>query len=470
MRRENATDAAPRSRFEQGLPWAAFVVWIAVTVFIAAHHEPWRDEADPWLVARDADAVTFLRRASLSGTPSLWHLILVPLARGGAPYDSQKALHLAIAAASVALILWRSPFPWLTKLAAVFSYFFAYEYAIVVRSYALSVLLLLLIATWYGSRFTRPYRFAAAVALLANTNTHSLFIAALLGLFFAYEIVKERRKLWKPVAVMLAGGLMAVAQLAAAPGERATTFVRIQFDAPAEALGSAFLPRIVWPGAPIAGLLVVGCATVWLWRRPLLVVLLWSWYAALALIFTFWWIGGVRHAGLVLMLLLVVLWIALEEEGRRINVPVALLTISLLVADFTCVLIYRTDYRYAYSGAKEIADFLRANRLDGDVIAAHSETTTSALAPYLAHSLWYAGIEDFGTFTMWDRKFDAGLDVTYPDAVARARRRFGGRRDALLLLNVEVPNPHGEGLDLVYQTRRPVFEHTDETFWLYRFR
>ena len=443
---------------------AALVVWVAVTAFTAAHHEPWRDEADPWLVARDADPVTFIRRASLSGTPSLWHLMLVPLARGGAPYESQKGLHLAIAAASVALILWRSPFPWLTKLAIVFSYFFAYEYAVVVRSYALSVLLLLLIAMWYRERFTRPVRYAAAVALLANTNAHSLFVAAFLGLFFAYETLR----LWKPLLVMLAGGLIAVAQLAAASGERATTFVRIQFGAPAEALGAAFLPRIVWPGAAIAGLLVIGSATFWLRRRPMLLTLLWCWYAALALIFTFWWIGGVRHAGLILVLLLVVLWIATEE--KRMTLPVALLTISLLVADVTCVLMMRADYRYAFSGSKEIADFLRANRLDRDIIAAHSETTTSAVAPYLAHPLWYAGIEEFGSFPMWDKKFDAGLNVTYPAAVARARRAFGGRRDALMLLNVEVPDPPAEGLELLYRTRRPLFEHPDETFWLYRFR
>ena len=462
MKRDDTTDAAPRSRFEQALAWTAFVVWIGVTAFTAAHHEPWRDEADPWLVARDAGPTAFVRRASLSGTPALWHLILVPLARGGAPYDAQKVLHLAIAAASVALILWRSPFPWVTKLTTVFSYFFAYEYAVVVRSYALTVLLLLLIAMWYRERRTHPWRYAIAVALLANTNTHSLFIAAFLGLFFLYET-----RLWRPAAVMLAGGLLAVAQLAAASGERATTFVRIQFSAPLEALGSAFLPRVVSPATAIAGAVIVGFTTAWLWKRRMLVALLWSWYAALALIFIFWWIGGVRHAGLILVLLLVVLWIGMEDD-RRMNVPIALLTIALLVADFTSYLMMRADYRYAYSGAQEMAGFLHAAHLDDAVIAAHSETTTSALAPYLRHPLWYAGIGAFGTFTMWDRKFDAGLNVPYPAAVARARRAFGGR--ALMLLNVEVPNPPAEGLELVYTNRIPIFEHRDERFWLYRFR
>src|SRR5438132_14334278 len=103
-------------RLPPAVAWAALVVYIVVTAVIAAHHEPWRDEADAWLVARDADAKTFVHRASLAGTPTLWYAMLVPLARGGAPYDAQKLLHLAIAVASVALILFRLPFPWLTKL------------------------------------------------------------------------------------------------------------------------------------------------------------------------------------------------------------------------------------------------------------------------------------------------------------------------------------------------------------------
>jgi len=455
-------------RLPPAVAWAALVVYVVATAVIAAHHEPWRDEADAWLVARDADAKTFVRRAALAGTPTLWYAMLVPLARGGAPYDAQKVLHLAIAVASVALILFRSPFPWLTKLAAAFSYYFAYEYAVVVRNYALSVLLLLLIALWYATRFVRPYRYALLVALLANTNTHGLFIAALLGLFFIYE---SRR--WKPAAVMLLGGLVCVAQLAAAPGEGATSFIRFQPGAFAVALGHAFLPTLGFAAAPLLGAAIVACATVWLWRRRVLLGLLWASYAVLACIFTFVWLGGPRHTGLLLVLLLVVTWIALDEAqgpARARTACLVLLTLSLLVADIITIGVFRADYRYAYSGAKEIADFLKTHGLAKNTIAAHSETTTSAVAPYLDHPLWYAGIEEPGTFAMWDKKFDAGLDVPYPEAVRRIRRHFGHDPGVLVLLNVDVPSPLGEGLVPLCADRIPIFGHDDERFFLYRLR
>src|SRR5213078_1498857 len=62
---------------------AAYAISVAV---IELRHEPWRDEADCWLLARDADAVTFFHRMGLVGTPGLWHLVLVPFARIGLPY------------------------------------------------------------------------------------------------------------------------------------------------------------------------------------------------------------------------------------------------------------------------------------------------------------------------------------------------------------------------------------------------
>lgn len=457
---------------------AALALYVVLTSIVAVHHEPWRDEADPWLVARDADAVTFIKRASLGGTPELWHLMLLPLARSGAPYETQKILHLCIATASVALILLRSPFPPLTRVAAAFSYYFAYEYAVVVRSYALSVLLLLAIASLYRTRLDRPLRYALAVALVANTNAHSLFIAAFLGGLYAYEALRSRliRSRLPAMAIMFLGGIVAAIQVECDTADRAMGFVHIQFLAPLDALGQAFLPMLDWRITPIFGVMLVVAAMWWLRSNAPLLAFLCVSYAAIAMILAFWWIGGLRHAGFFLVLLLMVIWIHLDGHSERDGPAITptgrfvlgLLTLSLLVSDLSTALMDLDDYRYAFSGAQEMAGFIESHGLGSQPLAAHSETTTSALAPYLNHPLWYPGIEEYGTFGMWDKKFDAGLDVPYPEAVKRARKHFSGRSDLLILLNVEIPNPAAEGLSLVHQTNVPVFEHTDERFWLYR--
>jgi hypothetical protein len=456
----------------------ALAAYVLLGSIIAVHHEPWRDEADAWLVAGHADVVEFVKHASLVGAPELWYVLLIPLARAGAPYEAQTILHFCVAIATAALVLFRSPFPPLTKWAAVFSYYLAYEYAIVARTYALSVLLLFAIAALYRSRFERPLRYALAVALVANTNSHSLFIAAFLGVFYAYEASLSRRlrSCFPAMAIMVLGGFLAAVQIESDAGDRGMGFVHIQPGAAIGALGQAFLPMMDWPIAPMFGAVLVAVVLWWLRRNPSLLAFLLASYAAIAMILTFWWMGGLRHAGFFFILVMMAIWIELDrqDEGQRrsgtggTRAVLALLTLSLIFSDYSTALVDLLDYRDAFSGAKEMAGFINSHGLDRQPLAAHSETAASALAPYFGHPLWYAGIEDYGTFVRWDRKSDAGLNVTYPEAVHRAKRHFRGRRDFLIVLNVEIPDPASEGLALVYATSVPVFEHVDERFWLYR--
>ncbi|MBV8547067.1 MAG: hypothetical protein JO088_20185, partial [Acidobacteria bacterium] len=151
------------------------VVFVVLVHFVAAHHEPWRDEADPWLYVRDAGLATILMRTRYAGLPALWFLCLAPLAKLGLPYFTQKILHLGIAAASVALMAWRAPFSRFTKVLIAFSYFFAYEYSVIVRSYAITALLTFAAAALYPRSRERPMAFALVLLLLFNCNAQGFF-------------------------------------------------------------------------------------------------------------------------------------------------------------------------------------------------------------------------------------------------------------------------------------------------------
>ena len=92
---------------------------------------------------------------------------------------------------------------------------------------------------------------------------------------------------------------------------------------------------------------------------------------------------------------------------------------------------------------------------------------TQAVLPYLPmKTVWYPGIEAEGSFMECDAAYERGLDVPYDVAEGRARRHFAGR-PWLLLLTIEMPDPPGRGFRLLYTNRRPIFEKTDERFWLY---
>ena len=53
--------------------WAWHVPLLSLA---ALHHEPWRDEADPWLFARDGDFANIVQWSRHAGTPTLWYWLL----------------------------------------------------------------------------------------------------------------------------------------------------------------------------------------------------------------------------------------------------------------------------------------------------------------------------------------------------------------------------------------------------------
>jgi hypothetical protein len=169
--------------------WKPIVLaaYCAVLALITFHHEPWFDEAQAWLLARDASLrdlwVTHLR---FEGTPGLWHMLLMPLAKLGFRYRSMHVLSAAFAILGAAMILWLSPFPPWIRAIIPFTYFLLYQYAVVARSYVLFMPLLAGIAWLLPQARSRPWLFVALLSLLANVSIHGTLAAA--GVLLAYLI------------------------------------------------------------------------------------------------------------------------------------------------------------------------------------------------------------------------------------------------------------------------------------------
>ena len=137
-----------------------FVAYAALTLWVTLHHEPWRDEADTWLIARDATLVETLRIPAHRGVPLLWDFLLRPFAKAGAPYLAQQLLNLACAWGAVLLLMWSRAFPPLLKAIFPFSFYASFEYAAIARPYALLMLLLFAMGEWWRSREEKPLRLA----------------------------------------------------------------------------------------------------------------------------------------------------------------------------------------------------------------------------------------------------------------------------------------------------------------------
>src|SRR4030043_511526 len=166
-------------------------LYTVINIVLLLHHEPWGDEAHTWLVARDLDVISIFKQMAYDGTPALWYMFLVPFAKTGLPYISEFILHLMIAVAAVTVFILYAPFLRITKVLFIFSYYMAYEYSIIARSYCLSILLLFIIAALYTKRFEYPLWYSFLIFLFFNTNVHSFFIACSLTILFVWELYRN---------------------------------------------------------------------------------------------------------------------------------------------------------------------------------------------------------------------------------------------------------------------------------------
>ena len=175
--------------------WIVFTLYLILSIVISIFHEPWRDEAQAWLLARDCSLYDILfHRPHLEGHPPVWHLILMPFAKLGCNYEiTLKVINIAISSVGVLLILFRSPFKNSTKTLLVFSYTIFYQMTQVSRPYSLMLIAFIMLAITYRNRDTKPERFVASLLFLCVTHMMGLLVAGLVSVVWVGKIITQTK-------------------------------------------------------------------------------------------------------------------------------------------------------------------------------------------------------------------------------------------------------------------------------------
>lgn len=450
---------------------AAFLLVVLCTAVVTARHEAWSDEADTWLLMRDGGVRTMIARTGYMGTPALWYLAVAPLASSSLPFAAQQGLNLLFAWMAMALFVYKAPFCPLVKLAFLLSYFAAYEFSVIARPYALQMLLMFGIAALWPQRRTRPVPLAALVALLANVTVQGLVVAAAAGLGFLLETISRRalnRTSVGAMALMLSGGVAAVVQLLPPPDGQQ---VLRHFDAGTTpyAIGAILLPftdpRISFGIALVLLLLVTLAAG----RHLIPLIMMSAALVGLLLLYQFVWYGGVRHSGILLLVVIVGLWLSRQYEAdlawrdRAFQIAEVALAVGLALSIPLTLRYWRDDFAAPYSGSRETAAFI-ASHVSRDVVLAAVPTIQceSILAYLPGRRFWYAALGNYGSYMEWGRKLDQAQSRVF-DPVAEARRRFGSSGWVLVSAG-RLSRP--EGLRLLFHSRTP-FAIQAESYWIY---
>ncbi len=341
--------------------WLILGLYTSVIASAIPFHEPWADEAQAWQMARVLSVHDLLFHAlRYEGTPALWHLLLRGLILLHVSYAQMHWVAGLIAVCGMALLIFFAPFPRWVRLTLPFTVFFAFQWAVVARSYVLVPPL-----TFAAAIFWRKNSIAVAVLLgiLANTSLHALSLAVALGIVYFVEMrrglhSREHMRTATTAFLLLCG----IALFTALPPPPDITF--------SENLVHESQILRIEAAVPLGVLYLLRAASYsWFWSTPILVLVLWIIYrtaGSLYLIpvlsvalfsgFSYW---GYWHLGFACVAVIASAWIAWRPCSSSVRllsgtVVMAWLAVQLSYSIFAIV----WDHEFPYSPDQAAAQYL----------------------------------------------------------------------------------------------------------------
>lgn len=444
--------------------WFGYILMLCTTI---PWHEPWNDEAQAWLLARDLGLRELIFNAlRYESHPPLWYLILWLPAHLHVSYLALSWISGGIAAAGIYFMLRYAPFPFYLRAALPFTYFLAYQYAVVARSYVLFPLLGFAAAYAYRAMPRRPVLLAVLLGLLANVSVHGTLLTCTIAAIYGWDLWVERKD---PNAIsvdtnklLLAGGILAVSLALVAMSVRpprdlvtvatptVTRMLRIEPSARAGEIPNPPPATDVHAAAPVQqggvryrvrqvpnvasyaitrfkllALLLYAIAALYLYRRKNLLLLLPIFVMLLFLAFVY---AREWHLGLLWITLLMVLWISWDATETDRSMSLQNVLAGLLLA--ICILQFpwtfraiRYDIRFPYSGSKTAAEYLKT--LDPGMRIAGFTPEVTGILPYFNRNIFF-NQPAYG-YWLWSTRNKIDADAadaisTHPDAIVLLRK------------------------------------------------
>ena len=462
---------------------AEFVLWllfVSVTLVMAWYHEPWRDEAQGYVVVRDNTLVGLVFHMKVESQFLLWYLFTWPFVRlFGMPVFGVALMHWALSCSTAYLVLRRAPFRLLTRAALVFSVLFAFEFTVVVRHYAIGVFLLTVLMVNWRERFRHPVLYACGIALCASTNLPVWACLGGLCCTIGYEVIARRLWSWRvivSVLICMFGFALALGSLyngygfgSPYVGYRGGELADMEVF---ERLASSFesFSRMVYlPASVCAVCLVLGALYFALKSVPAFIC-----YAVNALlILSLQFVGGfhsMRHIGFILVGSVVAGWIAAgpdpggQAAGMLRKIPrwagASLSVIAggaaaliLLIQVFLTPVFLWGEIKRPFSHGYATACFIRDNIPEDIPMYCFSARSNVSVLPWLpGRKFFIFDRMEYGTFSKWGRSYGLSMKDMADEIALRLEP---DQRYAIIVVAMnEYPNFFPPNTILLYDSRK----------------
>jgi hypothetical protein len=386
-----------------------------------------------------------------------------------------RVFHAALAVAAVLVFLRRAPFDRPVRILFVFGYYVFYEYAVISRSYALSMLLLFVVLALIHRRRENFALIFFAMFFLANTHLFGAIIAGCLGLVLILDAWKAgpngslpwRVPDYGAMLLWALGLTLCVVQVRAEPDN---TFGVIwlerwidmpRFNLISDFLFSAYVPIpdfrevIFWNNnlvniepqwlLLVVALGIAAAGLLALIRFPLPAFF----YALCTSLFLglfyysqlVWW----RYVGHLFLVFIAGYWMSYvfeERDGHRWARFSRLLARPLLMTVLVLqvlggVIAHLKDLQLPFSQGRAASRYIVANALDDLEIVAYRDYAISTLSAHLEKRLWYPQRQEWGSFAVYDRK--RKIQVGLPEIATAVERVMSEKNTDRVLLITSTP-------------------------------
>jgi hypothetical protein len=396
------------------------------------NHEIWLDEAHQFALARDSKTLGDLYYNNrYEGHPILWNFILWLLCKVFPTVFAMQLLHLCIASVSAVIVLWYAPFKTYQKVLLCFSYFLFYEYSIITRNYAISILLIFLCLVQIHKTQKNYGLILLLLALLANTHFFSLIFSVAI---FSYllsvksnriELFRQKQKYFFIFLYLVA--LLFALSFARVPSDH----VLFQYDTDKllsiKRIGKAF--SICWKSlfhwqpfhkynmwnknwlieynknlGTIAALIA--------WIIPYLMfkeqkkILLYFYGISLsicAFVFMSPLTVALRHSGFIFIAFVVFFWLlTAKKEGIQHKKSEFIFGVILLQLCISSFIMFKHDYNYAFSGGKKASAYLQSINQNKENTIICQNTAMPVIATYTGNNCIEINSLSEGSFCHWN--------------------------------------------------------------------
>ncbi|MFP1689339.1 ABC transporter ATP-binding protein [Gardnerella vaginalis] len=355
----------------------AFVLYIAIIAIVMCFHEPWFDEAQSWLIARDSSLADIISvRPHYEGHPPFWNLLLAIAAKNSVPYEfGIKGIQLVCASLLGAWLIFKSPFKSASSLATFlipFTYFACFQYGVTSRPYALLCLSLLVAAHYWNSadsKTSSACKLAISLMFMCLLSVYGIAFAAGFTIAWIWRVFSKnisktlnfssilhaiKATIASNWARLISWGLIAIfgaANLALAWPAKNAFATRATIDGnstiakcfafifvmPSESMFTSFYGDISMRRMPFDFLPITICTifslVIWAFaikiakRRKLLAVLVIP-YLVLTIVAVRYF--TLHHAGLIFVFLLSILWIShIKEPLSTKDIPAIFIKVAI---------------------------------------------------------------------------------------------------------------------------------------------